>query len=55
MVLMADRTEWTRMAELVGDRLGLAFTDARPARGGQGRTCYANLAGTPVVVKRGIQ
>ena len=54
MVLMAGMAERARMAELVGDRLGLALADVRPADGGQGRTCYASLAGTPVVVKWGL-
>src|SRR5215472_7281906 len=51
---MAGMAEQARMAELVGARLGLALADARPAGGGQGRTCYASLAGTPVVVKWGL-
>src|SRR5215475_9354250 len=54
MAGMAEQPRMARMAELVGDRLGLAFADVRPAGGGQGRTCYAGLAGTPVVVKWGL-
>jgi Phosphotransferase enzyme family len=38
----------------VAERLGLALTAARPTGGGQGRTYYADLAGTPVVVKWGL-
>jgi len=47
-------TERERMAGLVGDRLGLALAEVRPTGGGQGRTWYADLAGTPVVVKWGL-
>jgi hypothetical protein len=53
-VRMAGMAGRARMAELVGDRLGLALADVRPTGGGQGRTCYADLAGTPVVVKWGL-
>jgi len=38
----------------VGERLGLALTAGRPTGNGQGRTYYADLAGTPVVVKWGL-
>ncbi len=40
--------------DLVGERLGLALTAGRPTGNGQGRTYYADLAGTPVVVKWGL-
>jgi Phosphotransferase enzyme family len=43
-----------RMARLVGDRLGLALADLWPVSGGQRRTCFASLAGKPVVVKWGL-
>jgi hypothetical protein len=42
------------MAELVGERLGLALTEVRPASGGQGRAWHARLAGRAVVVKQGL-
>ena len=40
--------------EWLGERLGLALTAGRPTGNGQGRTYYADLAGTPVVVKWGL-
>jgi hypothetical protein len=40
--------------DVVGERLGLALTAGRPTGGGQERTYYADLAGTPVVVKWGL-
>jgi Phosphotransferase enzyme family len=52
--MMAPMAGQAPMAELVGERLGLVFTEARPAGGGQGRTYYADLAETPVVVKCGL-
>jgi len=38
----------------VGERLELALTAGRPTGNGQGRTYYADLAGTQVVVKWGL-
>jgi hypothetical protein len=40
--------------ELVGERLSLALAAGRPVGNGQRRTYYADLAGTPVVVKWGL-
>ena len=42
------------LADLLGERFGLALTAGRATGGGQGRTYYADLAGTPVVVKWGL-
>ena len=47
---MADRVT----VDWLGKRLGLALTAGRPASDGQRRTYYADLAGTPVVVKWGL-
>jgi hypothetical protein len=51
--MMAAMTERSPV-DLLGERLGLALTAGRPTGGGQGRTYYADLAGTPVVVKWGL-
>jgi hypothetical protein len=51
--MMASMTERTRV-DRVGERLGLAITAGRLVGDGQRRTCYADLAGTPVVVKWGL-
>ena len=45
--------EWGTV-ELVAERLGLALTAGRPAGDGQRRAYFADLAGTPVVVKWGL-
>ena len=49
---MAAMTE--QVLDLLGERFGLALTAGRATGGGQGRTYYADLAGTPVVVKWGL-
>lgn len=50
---MAAMTE-RALADLLGERFGLALTAGRATGGGQGRTYYADLAGTPVVLKWGL-
>jgi hypothetical protein len=51
--MMAAMTE-RALADLLGDRFGFAITAGRATGGGQGRTYYADLAGTPVVLKWGL-
>jgi hypothetical protein len=50
---MAPMTERAPV-DWLAERLGLALTAGRPTGGGQERTYYADLAGTPVVVKWGL-
>src|SRR5215467_13022421 len=54
MMLVAMTIEDTWVPERAGEWLGQRLTDVRPTGGGQRRTYYARLAGTPVVVKWGL-
>jgi hypothetical protein len=50
-VVVADQG---RVLELIGQWLGLAFTDVQPVLAGHRRTFFARVAGDPVVVKWGL-